>query len=166
MCSQTLVTRPSQPVSNAMHNAPFPENDDRVACSICFPHDVFTSGDSVRELPGQDEVTLCQQRITSCPSEIQGVRAAMGRHERFRSELASGFEGQNKKANLDGDVLLSVWTDDKTSASWSTAAATGSCFGRSRNSRRMSTAAAPEKQPPQHESPSFENWRQQRTLRA
>ena len=94
-----------------------------------FPHDVFTSGDSVRELPGQDEVTLCQQRITSCPSEIQGVRAAMGRHERFRFELAAGFEAQNKKANLDGDVLLSVWTEDKTSASWSTAAATGSCFG-------------------------------------
>ena len=63
---------------------------------------------SVREFPGQDEVALCRQWIASCPSEIQGVRAAMGRHERFRSELAAGFEAQKKKANLDGDVLLSV----------------------------------------------------------
>ena len=88
-----------------------------------FPHDVFTSGDSLREFPGQDEVTLCQQRIIFCPSEIQGVRVAMGRHEqlppwavtsncrhgpsraiavmgrheRFRSELAAGFEAQKKK---------------------------------------------------------------------
>ena len=89
-----------------------------------FPHDAFTSGDSLREFPGQDEVTLCQQGIISCPSEIQGVRVAMGRHEqlppwvvtsncchepsraiavmgrheRFRSELAAGFEAQKKKA--------------------------------------------------------------------
>ena len=135
------MTRSSQPVPNSMHNVlsdcrdPFvppcfkyyaqctvPENDDRVACSIFFSHDVFTSGD-LREFPGQDEVTLCQQRIISCPSEIQGVRvamgrheqllpwavtsncchgpsratAAMGRHERFRSELAAGFEAQKKK---------------------------------------------------------------------
>ena len=48
-----------------------------------FPHDVFTSGDSLREFSGQDEVTLCQQRITSCPSEIQGVRVAVGRHEQL-----------------------------------------------------------------------------------
>ena len=34
MCSRTLVTRSSQPVSNTMHNAPFPENDDRDAYSI------------------------------------------------------------------------------------------------------------------------------------
>ena len=148
---------------------------------IFFPHDVFTSGDSLREFPGQDEVTLCQQRIISCPSEIQGVRvavglheqlppwavtsncrhgpsratAAMGRHEQlpswaatFRSELAAGFEAQKKKANLDGDVLLSVSTEDQTSA-----CTTGSCFGRSRNSRTVSSAAAPEKQPPQHEFP-------------
>ena len=33
------------------------------------------------------------------------------------------------------------------------ACTTGSCFGRSRNSRTMSSAAAPEKQPPQHEFP-------------
>ena len=32
----------------------------------------------------------------------------MGRHEQFRSELAAGFETQKEKANLDGDVLLSV----------------------------------------------------------
>ena len=50
----------------------------------------------------------------------------MGHHERFRSELAVGFEEQKKKANRDGDVLLSIGTEDKTSASWSTAAATGS----------------------------------------
>ena len=136
------------------------------------PHDVFTSGDSLREFPGQDEVTLCQQRIISYPSEIQGVRVAigrheqlppwavtsncrhgpsraitvMGRHERFRSKLDAGFDAQKKKTNLDGDVLLSVSTEDQTSA-----CTTGSCVGRSRNSRTMSSAAAPEKQPPQHE---------------
>ena len=139
-----------------------------------FSHDVFTSSDSVRELPGQDEVTLYQQRIflpeqdpgSACRHGPSRAIAVMGRHGRFRSELAAGFEAQKKMANLDGDVLLSVWTEDKTSASCSTAAATGSCFGRSRNSRRMSPAAAPEKQPPQHESPSFENWRQQGTLQA
>ena len=31
--SKTLVTRSSQPVSNTMQNASFPENDDRDACS-------------------------------------------------------------------------------------------------------------------------------------
>ena len=35
----------------------------------------------------------------------------MGRHERFRSELAAGFGAQKKKANRDGDVLLSIWTE-------------------------------------------------------
>ena len=55
-----------------------------------FPHDVFTSGDSLREFPGQDKVTLCQQRIISCLSEIRACRhgpsratAAMGRHEQL-----------------------------------------------------------------------------------
>ena len=48
-----------------------------------FPHDVFTLVTSVREFPGQDEVALCRQRIASCPSEIQGVRVAMGRHEQL-----------------------------------------------------------------------------------
>ena len=103
-----------------------PENDDRVACSIFFPRMTFSllvTHHSLREFLGQDEVALCQQRIISCPSEIQGVRVAMvrheqllpwavtsncrhgpsraiavmGRHERFRSELAAGFEVQKKK---------------------------------------------------------------------
>ena len=82
----------------------------------------------------------------------------MGRHERFRSELATGFEAQKRKANLDGDVFLNVSTEDQTSA-----CTTGSCFGRSRNPKTMSSAAAQEKQPPQHESPYVEDWRQQRT---
>ena len=109
MCSRTLVTRSSQPFSNIMHNnnAPFPENDDRVECSK-FSHDGFTTDDSVREFPGQDEVVLCRQRTAPCPSKIQGVRAAIGRHERFHSELSAGFEAEKKKANLDGVVLLSV----------------------------------------------------------
>ena len=86
------MTRSSHPVSNIMHNdnALFPENDGRVACSFVFlPHDVFTSGDSVREFPGQDEVTLCRQRIPSCPSDIQGACAAMGRHEQLPSWAAT-----------------------------------------------------------------------------
>ena len=128
-----------------------------------FPHDVFTSGDSLREFPGQDEVTLCQQRIISCPSEIQGVRVAMGRHEQLPPwavtsncrhgpsraiplRTCRGLRGEEEKGQ--GDVLLSVSTEDRTSA-----CTTGSCFGRSRNSRTMSSAAAPEKQPPQHEFP-------------
>ena len=41
---ETLVTRSSQPVSNAMYYAPFPEKDNRNAC-LNFSHDVFTSGD-------------------------------------------------------------------------------------------------------------------------
>ena len=52
----------------------------------------------------------------------------MSRHEQFRSELAAGVEAQKNKANLDGDVVLSVWTEDKTSVWWSTAAATRICF--------------------------------------
>ena len=88
-----------------------------------FPHDVFTSGDSLREFPGQDEVTLCQQRIISCPSEIQGVRVAMGRHEQLPSWAVTSDSAPNlprasrrrrKSANLDGDVLLSVWIEDRT----------------------------------------------------
>ena len=110
-----------------------------------FPHDVFTSDDSLREFPRQDEVTLCQQRITFCRSEIRRVRVAMGRHEQLPSWAATSDSAPNlpralrrrrKSANLDGDVLLSVWTEDKTSAPWSTAAAEGSCIGRLRNARK------------------------------
>ena len=62
----------------------------------------LTSGDLIAEISRlQDEVALCRQRIASYPSEIQGMRAAMDRHERFRSELAAGFEAEKKKANLD-----------------------------------------------------------------
>ena len=45
-------------------------------------------------------------------------------------------------------VAFFLTTEDQTSA-----CTTGSCFGRSRNSRTMSSAAAPEKQLPQHEFP-------------
>ena len=98
---KTLVIRSSQPVSNAMYYAPFHDKDDPHA-RLNFPHDVFTSGDLNAEISRlQDEVALCRQRIASYPSEIQGMRAAMDRHERFRSELAAGFEVEKKKANLD-----------------------------------------------------------------
>ena len=49
----------------------------------------------------QDEVALWRQRIASYPTKIQGMRAAMGRHERFRSELAAGFKAEKNTANLD-----------------------------------------------------------------
>ena len=99
--SNTLVTRSSQLVSNAMHYAPLPESDDLDACPN-FSHDVFTYGDlSAKSFRPQDEVTLCRQRIVSYPSEIQGMRAAMDCHERFRSELAAGFEAEKKETNLD-----------------------------------------------------------------
>ncbi|CAN0303516.1 unnamed protein product, partial [Ascophyllum nodosum] len=45
-------------------------------------------------------------------------------------------------------VAFFLTTEDQTSA-----CTTGSCFGRSRNSRTMSSAAALEKQLPQHEFP-------------
>ena len=49
----------------------------------------------------QDEAIPCRQRIASYPDEIQGMRVAMGRNQRFRSELAAGFEAEKDKANLD-----------------------------------------------------------------
>ena len=95
---KTLVTRSSQPVPNAMYYAPV--NDDSNA-RLNSPHDVFTSGDPSAEISRlQNEVAVCRQRIASYPSEIQGMRAAMDRHERSRSELAAGFEAETKKANL------------------------------------------------------------------
>ena len=167
------MTRSSQPVSNTMHNAPFPENDDCAACSSfsvrCFHFWRFSTGISRprrgRPLPAANSFLPERDPGSVCRHGPSRAIAVMGRHEQFRSELAADFEAQKKKTNLDGDVLLSVLTEGQTSASWSTAAATGRCFGRSRNSRMMSSAASPEKQPPQHESPSFENRRQQGTLR-
>ena len=62
----------------------------------------FTCGDLGAEITRlQDEVALCRQRIVFYPSEIQGIRATMGRHERFRSELTADFEAEENKANLD-----------------------------------------------------------------
>ena len=157
---KTLVTRSSQPVPNAMYYAP--ENDDPNA-RLNSPHDVFTSGDLSAEISRlQNEVAICRQLIASYPSEIQGMRAAMDCHERFRSELAAGFEAEKKKANLDWK-RVSIWTDDETSASLSTTAATGSCIERSRISRKAFSAAAPQKLLPRHESPYFGNWRQSGT---
>ena len=107
--SKTLVTRPSTSVPNARYDAPFSENEDLDTCpDLCvsaprYPnsHDVFTSGDLCAEITRlQDEATLCRQRIAFYPNEIQGMRAAMGRQERFRSELAAGFEAEKDKANL------------------------------------------------------------------
>ena len=163
---KTLVTRSFQPVSNAMYYAQFPENDDRNS-RLNFSHDVLTSVDLSEEFSRiQNEVALCRQRKASYPSEIQGKRAAMDRHERFRSELAAGFEAEKKRPTWTGDVLLSVWTEKATSASRSTTTATGSCIGRSRISKRAFSAATQERQPPRHESPYCGNWRQQGTLQA
>ena len=64
--------------------------------------DGLTSCDLIAELTRiQDESTLCRQRIASSPNEIQGMRAAMGRHERFHSDLAADFAAKKDKANLD-----------------------------------------------------------------
>ena len=89
-----------------MHYAPFPENDDCNARPN-FLHDVFTSGDLSAEISRlQDEIALCRQRTASYPSEMQGMRAVMDRHERFRSDLAAGFEAKKKKvmSYFRGDV--------------------------------------------------------------
>ena len=108
--SKTLVSRSSPPVPKARYYAPFPENDDPDTCPnlrVSAPrypnsYDGFTSGDLSAELTRtQDEATLYRQRIASSPNEIQGMRAAMGRHERFYSELAADFATKKEKANLD-----------------------------------------------------------------
>ena len=105
--STTVVTRLSPPVPNT--NASFPEHDDPDTCPnlrISAPrypnsHDVFISSDLSADVTRlQDEATLCRQRIASYPNENQGMRAAMGRHERFRSELAAGFEAEKDKVHL------------------------------------------------------------------
>ena len=79
-------------------------------------------------LPAADNFLPERDPGSACRHGPSRAIAVMGRHERFHSELAAGFEAQKKKANLDGDVLLSVWTKDKTSAWLSTAAATGICL--------------------------------------
>ena len=108
--SKTLVTCSSPPVPNTRYHAPFPENCDPNTCpNLCvsaprYPnsHDVFTYSDLSAEITRlQDKATLCRQRITSYPNGIQGMRAVMGHHERFLSELAAGFEAKKDKANLD-----------------------------------------------------------------
>ena len=88
--SKTLVTCSSPPVPNTRYHAPFPENYDPNTCpNLCvsaprYPnlHDIFTSGDLSAEITRlQDKATLCRQRITSYPNEIQGMRVVMGCHE-------------------------------------------------------------------------------------
>ena len=104
------MTRSSPPVPNARYYALFPENDEPDTCPnlrVTTPrypnsHDGFTSGDLSADIARiQDEATLCGQRIASSPNEIQGMRAAMGRHERFHSELAADFAAKMDKANTD-----------------------------------------------------------------
>ena len=108
--SKTLVTRSSPPVPNARYYAPFPENDDLDTCPNLrvsaprYPNsqDGFTSGDlSVEITRVQDEATFFRQRIASSPNTIQGMRAAMDRHEQFRSEIAAGFAAETDKNDLD-----------------------------------------------------------------
>ena len=105
--STTLVTRLSPPVPNT--NEPFPEHDDPDTCSnlrISAPrypnsHDVFISSDLSAEITRlQHEASPCRQRIASYLNKIQGMRAAMGRHERFRSELIAGFEAEKDEVHL------------------------------------------------------------------
>ena len=130
--SKTLVTRSSQPVPNAIHYAPLPENDDPDACpNLCVTtprrpnsHDVFTSGDlSVEITRLQDEVALCRKRL-ECLDQKRDVSLAEHKHN------------------------------------------VGRCIGRSRISRKASSAAASDKQPPQKKSPYIENWRWRGTLQA
>ena len=82
-----------------------------------FPHDVFTSSDLSAEisrprrgrpLPSTDSFLPERGPGNACRHGPSRAIAAMGHHERFRSELAATFEAQKKEANLDGDVLLSI----------------------------------------------------------
>ncbi|CAN0376583.1 unnamed protein product [Ascophyllum nodosum] len=77
----------------------------------------------------------------------------MGRHERFRSELAAGFEAQKKKCQPGRRRAFECLDRRQDVSLVEYGHSHGDCFGRSRNSRTMSSAAAPEKQPPQHEFP-------------
>ena len=110
------MTCSSQPVSNTMQNAPFPENGDRVACSIFFRMTfsllVISAGTSRprrgHPLPAADNFLSERDSGSACRHGPSRKIAVMDRHERIRSELAAGFEAQKKKGNLDGGVLLSV----------------------------------------------------------
>ena len=141
-----------------------PENDDRVACSIFFRMTfsllVTHCGNfrartrspsaSSGQLPARARSRECVSpwAVTSnCRHGPSRAIAVMGRHERFRSELAAGLRRRRKSVNLDGDVLLSVWIEDKTSASSSMATATGSCIGRSRDARERPQPPARRKKP-------------------
>ena len=83
----------------------------------------------------------------------------------FAPSLPRASRPRRSRSTWSGDVLLSCWTEDETLASLRTTTAAGSCNRPSRNSRTASSAAAPDRHPPQHESPSFKNWCQWRTLR-
>ena len=90
----------------------------------------------------------------------------MDRHERVRSELPAGFEAEENKANLywrraleclDRRRIVNLAEHDRRHRELYRAI--------KKLEERASSVAAPEKHPPQHESPYFENWRQQGTLR-
>ena len=72
----------------------------------------------------------------------------MGRHERFRSELAAGFEALKKETNLNDRAFECLdRRQDETSASWSTATAMGSCIGRSRDAGKRPQLPVRRKKP-------------------
>ena len=140
-----------------------PENDDRVACSIFFRMTfslLVTCGNFQAKrghpLPAADNFLPERDPGSACRHGPSRATAAMGRHEQLPSWAVTSDSAPNlprasrrrrKSANLDGDVLLSVWIEDKTSASWSTATAMGSCIGRSRVARKRPQPPVRRKEP-------------------
>ena len=133
------------------------------------PHNVFTPGYLSSEISRLRRDRPLPAANSFLPERDPGSAFRHGPPRaipRSAPSLPRASRRRRKRPTWTGDVLLSVWTEEETSALRSTTAATRSCIGRSSNSMRASSAAAPEKQPPQHESPSFESWRQHGTLRA
>ena len=72
----------------------------------------------------------------------------MGRHERLRSELAAGFEAQKKKYPPGCRHALECLDRRQDIRLVEYGRSHGELLGGVRNSRKMSSAAAPEKKPP------------------
>ena len=171
------MTRSPQPVPNSMHNVlsdsrdPFvppcfkyyaqfqctvPENDDRVACSFFFRMTfllLVTHCGNFRARTRSPSARSGQLPARARSRECVSPWAVTSncRHRPLRAIPVGACRGlrgaEEKSANLDGYVLLSVWIEDKTSASWSTATATGSCIGRSRDARKRPQPPVRRKKP-------------------
>ena len=105
----TLCSRPRRghPLQQAKTRSPSAAGQDEV--TLCSRprrgHPLQQAKTRSPSAAGQDEVTLCQQRIISCPSEIQGVRVAMGRHEQLPSRAVTSDSAPNLDRRQDVSLV-------------------------------------------------------------